>query len=140
MTISVTDRHLRLTYTIISIILEEAAIIAVVLWGLPRIDIHLHLAVLIAIMLACVVFSVFIYRVGTRALMRKPMVGLPGMVGSRGKVVSRLAPTGVVKINTELWEAKSAAGRIRAGEDITVVGQEALVLVVRRTGSLKDAE
>ncbi|MDH5696837.1 MAG: NfeD family protein, partial [Dehalococcoidia bacterium] len=117
---------------IFSTMLEEAALVAIVLWGLPQLGIHIPLAGLIALTVALAAFSIIIYRMGSRALRRKPVVGLPDMVGSKGKVVSRLAPVGLVKIKDELWEAKSARGRIDNGAEVTVVGQEGLKLVVRK--------
>lgn len=106
----------------------------VVLWGLPQLGIHIPLAALIAMMAAWGVVSVITYRKGTRALLRKPLTGLPAMVGSRGEVVRPLAPKGAIRIKGELWEAVSSGEEINAGEEVTVVGQEGLRLVVRRIG------
>ncbi len=122
----------RLILAIISTSLEEAALVVIVLWGLPRLGIHIPLAGLIALMVAWGVFSVTIYRMGSRALRRKPIPGLSAMTGSKGKVLSPLAPQGVIKIKGELWEAKSAGRRIAVGEEVTVVGQDGLKLTVRK--------
>ena len=122
----------RLILAILGTLLEEAALAALILWGLPLLGIHLPLAVLIALMAALVVFAVITYRMGSRALRRRPVVGLPDMVGSKGRVVSRLDPEGLVRIKGELWESKSAGRRIDAGAEVTVVGQEGLKLIVRR--------
>jgi len=123
----------RLILAIISTLLEEAALVVIVLWGLPQLDIHIPLAGLIAMMVAWGAISVITYRMGSRALRRKPVTGLPAMIGSRGKVVSPLAPKGVVRIKSELWEATSAGRKINAGEEVTVEGQEGLKLVVRKS-------
>jgi len=132
----------RLILAIVSTLLEEAALVVIVLWGLPQIGIHIPLAGLIAMMVAWGVFSVFTYRIGSRALRRKPVTGLPAMIGSRGKVVSPLAPKGVIRIKNELWEAKSVGRKINAGEEVMVVGQEGLRLVVRKSspGDLQETE
>jgi membrane-bound ClpP family serine protease len=123
---------MRLIWAIVSTILEEAAIAVVVLLGLPRLGIEIPLAGLIALMVAWAAFAVFTYRKGTRALRRKPVIDLLPMVGSRGEVVSPLDPEGVIKIRGERWVAKSARGRLNAGEEVTVVGQEGLKLIVRK--------
>ena len=123
----------RLILSIVSNVLEEVALVVIVLWGLPQIGIHIPLAGLIAMIVAWGVISVVIYRVGSRALMRKPVTGLPAMIGSRGEVVRPLAPKGIVKIKNELWEAKAAGRKINTGEEVTVVGQEGLRLVVRKS-------
>lgn len=122
----------RLIIAIVTTLMEEAALAAVVLWLLPKIDVHLPLFVLIIIMLAWAAYAVFTFRLGSRALRRKPVVGLPDMVGARGKTVSDLAPDGVVRIKGELWDSKADGRKINAGVWVTVVGQEGLKLIVRR--------
>lgn len=122
----------RLVLAIISNLLGEAALATVVLWGLPQLDIHLPLAALIALMVAWLVVAVILYRASSRALKRKP-ASLVNMLQSQGKVVSPLAPEGLVRIAGELWTAKSANGRIETGEEVSVVGQEGLKLMVRRS-------
>jgi len=122
----------RLIIAIFTTLIEEAALAAIVLWGLPLLGIDLHIGVLIALMAALAAYAITTYRLGSRALKRKPVVGLPGMVGARGKAVSDLAPEGIVMIRGELWESKAEGRRINAGVKVTVVGQEGLKLVVRR--------
>ena len=127
---------------IISILLEETALAVIVLLGLPHLGIRIPLAGLIALMVAWGTFSVFTYRMGSQALRRKPVVGLPHMVGCQGKVVSNLAPEGTIRIKGELWDATAAEGSLNTGEGVTVVGQDGLKLVVRKsdTGDLKATE
>ena len=120
---------------IISTLLEETAIAVIVLLGLPHLGIRIPLAGLIVLMAVWGAFSVFTYRMGSRALSQKPVVGLPNMVDSKGKVVRTLDPSGLVRIKGELWEAASAEGSINTGEEVTVVAQEGLKLVVRKSGT-----
>jgi membrane-bound ClpP family serine protease len=122
----------RLIIAIVTTILEEAAIAAIFLWGLPKLDFNLPLFALILIMAAWLGFAVFTYRMGSRALKKKPEIGLSDMVGSRGEVVRSLDPEGMVRIRGELWKARSAGGKIEVGTEITVVGREGLRLIVRR--------
>jgi membrane-bound ClpP family serine protease len=122
----------RLIIAIVTTALEEAAIAVVVLWLLPKVDVHLPIFVLVIVMLAWAAFAVFTYRMGSRALRKKPVAGLSDMIGSRGEVVSPLDPEGVIKIRGERWVARSARGRLNAGEEVTVVGQEGLKLIVRK--------
>jgi len=125
----------RLIFAVLSTLMEEAALVVIVRWGLPQLGIQIPLAGLIALMVAWLALSVFTYQMGSRALKRKPVVGLPAMIGSQGKVVSPLAPEGLIKINGELWVAKSAGTRIDAGEEIIVVGQDGLKLIVRKANA-----
>ena len=122
----------RLIIAIVSTLLEEAALAAGVLWGLPGLGIHIPLWGLIALMAAWSAYAVITYRMGSRALRRKLLDGATAMLGSEGKVVSPLVPEGMVRIKGELWRAKSASGRMDTGEEVTVVGQDRLKLIVRK--------
>ena len=124
----------RLIIAIVSTTLEEAALAVGVLWGLPKLGIHIPLWVLIIVMAAWGAYTVTTYRMGSRALRRKPVHGPTAMLGSEGKVVSPLVPEGMVRIKGELWRAKSASGRMDTGEEVTVVGQDGLKLIVRKRG------
>jgi membrane-bound serine protease (ClpP class) len=122
----------RLIIAIITTALEEAAIAVAGFWLLPKVDINLPLFAVILVMLAWAGFAVFTYRLGSRALRKKPEGGLSDMLGTRGEVVKRLDPEGMVRIKGELWKAKSAGRKINAGEEVTVVGQKGLKLIVER--------
>ncbi len=125
----------RLIFAIFSTLLEEAALVVIVLWGLPELEIHIPLAGLIALMVAWGAYSVITYRIGSQALRKKAVAGLPAMVGTKGKVVSPLAPKGLVRIKGELWGATSSGANIDAGEEVVVVGQDGLRLVVDKHSS-----
>ena len=125
----------RLIWAIVSTILEEAGIAVVVLLGLPQLGIIIPLPGLVAIMVTWGAVTVIMYRVGSRTLMRKPVVGLPDMIGSSGRVVRAIDPVGQVKIRNEFWDAKSAGDKIKVDEEITVLGQEGLTLIVGRVSS-----
>jgi len=130
----------RLVLAIISTLIEEAAIVAIVRWGLPQINIHIPLWGLIVVMAVWLTYSVTIYRKGSQALRQKQMVGLPDMIGTKGKVVSPLAPEGLVKIKGELWIARLASGEMESGGEIIVVEQDRLKLVVRAKSATDDLE
>jgi len=131
---------IRLILAILSTLLEEIALAAIILWGLPQLGIHIPLAGLIALMAALVVYAVITYRLGSKALGKKPVIGLPDMVGSRGKAVTPLDPEGLVRIKGELWESTSADRRINTGEEVIVVEQDGLKLTVRRDKSGRKRE
>lgn len=125
----------RLRLTILATMVEEIAVVLIVFLVLPRFGIYIPRPALIAMMAGLVVYGVFSYRMVSRALRKKPMVGLPAMVGTRGRVIKPLAPKGLVKIKSELWEAASADREIGIDEEIIVVKQSGLKLVVRKSGS-----
>ena len=124
------ERTPRLIFAIVTTVLQEAVIAAIVLWGLPEFDIYIPLAVLVVIMVAWALNAVTFFWIGSRALRRKPVSGLGSLIGDKGKVIRTLAPDGVVKIGDELWEARAAGGRIEPGEEVTVIEQDGLKLIV----------
>lgn len=130
----------RFVVAVVTTVLEGAVLAWIVLWGLPRVGIHMPLWGLIVILGALVANAVFFYQVGSRALRRRPVFGLGTLVGGRGKAVTSLAPDGVVKVSGELWQATSASGLIDAGEEVTIVEQDGLRLIVVKSVALKEAE
>ncbi len=122
----------RLILAIISTIIEEIVIFIAARWGLPEIGINLPLPVLIIIMLLWLGYSIFVFRMGTKALKKEPVKSLINMIGSKGEVVSLLAPEGMVRIKGELWIAESADGELKPGGEVVVVGQDRLKLIVSR--------
>jgi len=117
-------------YSIISTILEEVALAAIVLWGLPYFNIHIPWWGLAMLMIALAVYSYIAYRIGKPTLTMKPLVSLETMIGSEGKVVTPLAPEGYVKVKGELWKASSTESELEVGDEVVVVGIDGLKLIV----------
>jgi membrane-bound ClpP family serine protease len=120
----------RLILAVLSNSLIEAIIVAVVLWGLPRLGINIPLYGLILICVAFLIYAVVSFNIGSRTLRKKPLPGFTTMVGVEGQVVSRLAPEGLVRIKGELWNARSENGPMDVGTDVIVVSQSGLKVVV----------
>jgi membrane-bound serine protease (ClpP class) len=117
-------------YTVLAIttsLLEEAALVAVVLWLLPRVAINIPLWGLILMMIALGTYSYINYRFNKKALTKKPMISPD--IGSRGRTATPISPTGYVRVNGELWRASSNSN-IDAGEEISVIGIEGMMLLV----------
>jgi membrane-bound ClpP family serine protease len=127
----------RLILAIASTSLEEAAIWVIWRWLLPEFGIRLPLAVLIVVVVAWAAFSVWLFIFTTLTLKKQAMVGLPSMVGTVGKVASRLSPEGQVRIKGELWGATSAEGDIEVGDEVAVIKEDGLKLFVRRVDDAK---
>ena len=125
-------KNARLVVAIITNLLDEAIIVAVIIWGLPRLGVHLPLYGLVLICVAFLVYAVGFYTVGSQILRKKPIPGFSDMVGTEGRAASRLSPWGFVKIMGELWESRSEGGNIDKGEYVIVTDQIGLKLVVRR--------
>jgi membrane protein implicated in regulation of membrane protease activity len=60
---------------------------------------------------------------------RRPQVGAEALIDAVGTVVEDCGPTGLIRVQGELWRAHCAAGA-RAGERVRVRGIEGLVLEV----------
>jgi membrane-bound ClpP family serine protease len=122
---------IRLIVAIVTSLLDEAAIVALIIWLLPKVGVQLPwwgLAILVAGFAA---FAIFTYKVGSRALKARPMAGFTSMVGMEGRVAAALNPEGLVKIDGELWSARAEKGYLEAGETIIVITQRDLLLIVR---------
>jgi len=128
-------RRSRLVFAIFATLGEEIALALFVLLGLPRLGVTVPLGGLIAMMTGLATYGVFSYRLGSRALRKKPLAGFTDMVGSKGTVIEPLVPRGTIKIGGELWEAESTDCEIAAGEEITVIGRQGLRLMVRKSGT-----
>lgn len=122
----------RLILAVITTTLEEVAIYAIWRWVLPEFNIKLPVSVLIGMMVGWGIFSVSLFILTTRILKRQVPVGLPSMVGTRGRVASRLSPEGMVRINSELWAAKSNEGHLAVGDEVEVIGEDGLKLLVHK--------
>jgi membrane-bound ClpP family serine protease len=122
----------RMILAVISTALEEITIWIIWRWVLPDFGLNLPVAFLVSIMIAWLVFSVWLFLFTTRVLRKQVQAGLPSMIGTRGKVTHKLNPEGTVKIRGELWSAVAEEGEIEAGEEIIVVEQNSLKLTVRK--------
>lgn len=125
----------RLIIAVVSTLVEEFAFYAIWRWLLPEFDIYVPMWVLVTVMIAWAVFAITNFIFATRVLRRQALVGLPTMVGMKGKARSLLNPEGQVMIKGERWGAKSIDGDVDIGEAVTVVGQDGLQLIVRRLGT-----
>jgi membrane-bound serine protease (ClpP class) len=75
-------------------------------------------------------FFLFVVGLGLRAQARPVTTGTQGLVGTRGTAETRLAPSGVVRIGGELWNARSGAV-VEVGGEVVVTGVDGLTLRVR---------
>lgn len=122
----------RLIIAILSSLLDEGLIIALILWVLPQMGINLPLYIIFIVCAVFLLYAVVFYQLGSRALIRRPVKGFTDQVGLEGKAVNRLSPEGTVKISGELWNARAENGEIEAGARVIVTEQYGFKLIVRR--------
>ena len=115
---------------IVTGLLKGAALAAIVLWLLPLWGINIPMWGIILIVVAFLVYEIVTFRVGRRALERKPVIWAEAIVGCCGKATTPLAPDGYVQVNGELWRAFSSGTNIDQGDDIVVVEMDRLTLRV----------
>lgn len=121
----------RLIIAIITNLLDEAIIVAFIIFGLPRLGVQIPTWALILIGVGFLVYAVGFYTIGSRVLNKKPLPGLTSMVGVEGRAMTRLAPEGFVRVEGELWASRTDAGTIDAGTMVIVTQQRRLKLTVR---------
>ena len=120
-------------YTMLTIsvsLLEGAAVAAIVLWLLPQWGINIPVWGLILLLVVFGVYQVITYRLGRRALGRKPVVSTEAMVGRYGKATTPLTPDGYVQLDGELWRASSVGLHADKGDEVVVREVNRLTLLV----------
>jgi len=127
---SVMKPKYRCYYAVFSNILEASAIVLFARYVLPIWGIHVPCWGLLPVIAAWIVLSVLIYRCGSRALERKAVTGLPDMAGLKGIVVKDVNPEGMVKVNGELWKARSTEP-VETGREVEVVSRQGMTLTIR---------
>jgi membrane-bound serine protease (ClpP class) len=70
---------------------------------------------------------------------RTKMTGPEAMVGKTGVALTDLKPGGEVRIQGEIWRAKSALGNIEKGEAVKVKALKGLIIVVEATEEPRQA-
>ena len=119
---------------IFAVFADDIAIAIFVIWGLPAMGIKLPIGAVAGIISGVVARSVITYRLGRRALLKKPKLGFDNMVGNIGRVVEPINPEGLVKINNELWKARYSNEGSRdsepVGSEVIVVSRRGITLLV----------
>jgi membrane-bound serine protease (ClpP class) len=108
-------------------LLEEAVLVAIVLWLLPRLGLDIPLWGLVLMMIALAAYNYTTYRLGKLALVKKPIISPD--IGSRGRTVTPISPTGYVRVKGELWQASSTHS-IEVGKEIAVESVEGMTLLI----------
>jgi membrane protein implicated in regulation of membrane protease activity len=114
------------------LMLDEAAIIIVILLVLHFLGVQITLPIKIVAGIVFILF-VFIRHVAVLpSFHRKQVTGREGIIGEQGRVVESLTPKGVIIVRGEYWRARSVDDKIYADENVEIVGLEGLTLTVKR--------
>ena len=117
-------------YTAVTGVLKLALLVSLVVWLLPRWQVHFPVWGIVTLFLAFAVYEVVTFRLGKRALERKPAVSSSLLVGSSGTAATPLAPGGYVRVNGELWRATCRDETVSRGDGVVVVGSDRMHLFV----------
>uniref|UniRef100_A0A832MLP3 Nodulation protein NfeD n=1 Tax=Eiseniibacteriota bacterium TaxID=2212470 RepID=A0A832MLP3_UNCEI len=91
---------------------------------------RLSWTIIVTVTAASAAFFLFVVGAGLRAQRARPALGARALVGRRAEAVERLAPSGLVRIDGELWRAVSEAP-VDAGAQVDITGVDGLTLRVR---------
>jgi len=114
------------------LLLDEAIVVAVVIFALWFFQINIPLPIIISIAIIGGIFVFIIHIAVIPSFHLKQVTGQEGMVGLQGKVIEPLTPFGNILVNGEHWKAKSLDTKIAVDEDIEVTGIDGLILIVKR--------
>jgi len=119
-------------YSIISTLIEELAIAALVLFVLPLFNINIPLCGLIIMLVGFAAYSYVMYLVGHPTISYKEVSAPDSIVGSTGIVKNELNPEGFIKIRGELWKAVTGGERLEKGSRVIVTRVDGLKLYVKK--------
>ena len=111
-------------------LLKGAVLLSIVFWLLPIWGINIPIWGLALIIIAFLAYEIVTFKLGRRALERKPVIWSQAIVGRFGKATTDLKPDGYVRVDGELWRAYSDDTSINEGDDIVVVEMNKLTLRV----------
>jgi membrane-bound serine protease (ClpP class) len=118
-------------------LLALGGVVSMLLGALMLIDTpeeYLRIPLLTIVVVVGTTAALFLFIAGAAVLSakRQPVSGLEGLIGTLGTTVTRLEPTGTVRVRGTLWTARSSIP-IDVGEAIRVVRVDGLKLTVERT-------
>ena len=115
---------------ILVLLLDEAAVLVIIILVLNALDVQIPLPVTIV---ATLLIGGVVFIIQARVISsfhRRQVTGREGMIGLQGEVVRPLTPVGIILIKGENWKAESIGDYIEAGRTVKVVGVERLKLRV----------
>ena len=115
---------------VLVLLLDEAAVLAVIFIILHFLDVQvpLPITVVVALLIAVLVFIIHIKVIPS--FHWKQATGREGMIGQQGRVVQPLTPVGTIYVRGENWKARADGDHIEADRNVEVVGVEGLILAV----------
>jgi membrane-bound ClpP family serine protease len=126
------DKRSFILFNLATTVVEETALMVVLLWLLPKLGMEVHPWLVIVLAVAWGAWSYLTYRIGARTLNIIPVVGAEALPGVRCRTITPLSPGGYVQAGSELWRAHSTAGDINSEVDVVIVEVKGLTLLVKQ--------
>ena len=117
---------------VLILLLDEAIIVAGIIFALRFYEIIIPLPITITIAIIGGLFVFIIHVAVIPSFHRKKVTGREGMTGLQGRVVEPLTPFGTIIVQGEHWKAKCLSDKIEVDEDVEIVGIDGLTLTVKR--------
>jgi membrane-bound serine protease (ClpP class) len=89
-------------------------------------------ALIISMVAVSAGFFLFVMGMGLKALRKKPLTGIEGMLGEMGETMDPLDPSGRVLVRGEIWNAVSVAGDLKKGEKVRITAVNDMTLHVEQ--------
>lgn len=118
------------TITLVSLI-DEFVILAVIIGVLWYFKVKLPLWAMIAIGLFLGSYIFVRIWVVLPSVRRRKITGAEGMIGIVGEVIESLTPSGIIRVDGEIWQAESIEGDIAIGEEVEILTIYRLKLKVK---------
>ena len=107
-------------YSLISTVIEEIALAALLLWLLPAFGVQVPLWAVAAVLACFTVYAYIMYRIGHPTVLYGGVTGPESMVGSMGTVETVEQTEVYVRVQGELWKACCPGGGLKVGDEVTV--------------------
>lgn len=117
---------------VLVLLLDEAAVLLLVIVALRFFEIAIPLPVVIVLLLILGILVFIIHLAVISSFHKKTVTGSEAMVGTQGRVVRLLNPVGAVFVAGERWKAISVDDTIAVDENVEIVRVEGLTLRVKR--------
>ena len=112
-------------YSVISTLVEEIAIAALLLWILPSFGVRVPAWAVVAVLAGFAVFSYIMYRVGHPTVLYSGVNDPDSIVGSTGMVE-------IGRASGELWKSSCPGCQLKQGDEVTVTAIDGLSLTVAK--------
>ena len=118
-------------------VLSLAAIVSLIIGSFILIDtaapyLQIARSLIIGLSIAVSAFAIIVIRSVYKAQRKLPVTGKSAILAATGVVIEDLNPSGLIKVNGEIWKAVSVDGKkIKKGNTVKIISMDGLLLYVQ---------